>query len=95
MPSEFLFEKGQFSVGFLTAMAHLDIWFQVRSEILSLKLSAQWEVINGNNDCKANSISIVGSMNSEAMSSVYLEEESRGSFDFEERERSIQRHLWL
>ncbi|KAJ6795418.1 putative protein phosphatase 2C 33 [Iris pallida] len=25
MPSEFLFEKGQFSVGFLTAMAHLDM----------------------------------------------------------------------
>ncbi|KAJ6829290.1 putative protein phosphatase 2C 33 [Iris pallida] len=54
---------------------------------LPLKLSAQWEVNNGNNNCKANSISTVGSMNSEAMSSVYLEEESRGSFDFEEKEK--------
>ncbi|KAJ6836925.1 putative protein phosphatase 2C 33 [Iris pallida] len=54
---------------------------------LPVKLSAQWEVNNGSEDCKTNSIRTVGSMNSEDSSSLYLEEESRGSIDFEETEK--------
>ncbi|KAJ0971922.1 hypothetical protein J5N97_019881 [Dioscorea zingiberensis] len=54
---------------------------------LPLKLSAHWEVNIGNEECRENSMSTVGSMNSDEIVSVMLEEELNGSADLEEKDR--------
>jgi len=53
---------------------------------LPLKLSSHLEVKLGN-DKENNSLSTAGSMNPEESSSLNLEEESRSSIDFEEKEK--------
>ncbi|KAJ8484115.1 hypothetical protein OPV22_016600 [Ensete ventricosum] len=56
-------------------------------DILPLKLRASWEVYIGNDECRENNISSTRSMSYEETSSMNLNEESRASVGFEERDK--------
>ncbi|KAM0940878.1 putative protein-serine/threonine phosphatase [Dioscorea sansibarensis] len=56
-------------------------------DYLPLKLSAHWEVNMGNEEYRENSMGTAGSVYSDEIASVILEDELTGSVDLEEKER--------